>query len=103
MFLPHGDFPWTRELEAGFPDIEAEYLALDRRRLKRWPETELYNQGWGAFGLSLALLRRVKELDPSVVTMLGGANCEAEMGWAAIRAFPWVDFVVPDGESVRHG
>jgi ribosomal peptide maturation radical SAM protein 1 len=47
---------------------------------------------------SLALLRRVKELDPTIVTMMGGANCEAEMGWAAIRAFPWVDFVV-SGEA----
>jgi len=47
---------------------------------------------------SLALLRRVKELDPAIVTMMGGANCEAEMGWAAIRAFPWLDFVV-SGEA----
>jgi len=47
---------------------------------------------------SLALLRRIRELDPSVITMLGGANCEAEMGWATIRCFPWVDVVV-SGEA----
>jgi magnesium-protoporphyrin IX monomethyl ester (oxidative) cyclase len=47
---------------------------------------------------SLALLRRIKALDPSVVTLLGGANCEAEMGWATIRHFPWVDVVV-SGEA----
>lgn len=47
---------------------------------------------------SLALLRRIKELDPGIVTMLGGANCEAEMGWAVIQEFPWVDFVV-SGEA----
>ena len=47
---------------------------------------------------SLALLRRIRELDPSVITMLGGANCEAEMGWATLRAFPWVDVVV-SGEA----
>lgn len=47
---------------------------------------------------SLALLRRVRELDPSIVTMLGGANCEAEMGRATHRNFPWVDFVV-SGEA----
>ena len=29
---------------------------------------------------SLALLRRIRELDPGVVTMLGGANCETVMG-----------------------
>lgn len=47
---------------------------------------------------SLALLRRIHELDPSVITMLGGANCEAEMGWATIRCFPWLDVVV-SGEA----
>jgi len=47
---------------------------------------------------SLALLRRIRELDPTVITMLGGANCEAEMGWATIRCFPWVDVVV-SGEA----
>jgi ribosomal peptide maturation radical SAM protein 1 len=47
---------------------------------------------------SLALLRRIKALDPSVVTMLGGANCEGVMGLAAHRNFPWIDFVV-SGEA----
>ena len=47
---------------------------------------------------SLALLRAVKELDPNVVTMIGGGNCEAEMGLATLRQFEWVDFVV-SGES----
>jgi ribosomal peptide maturation radical SAM protein 1 len=47
---------------------------------------------------SLALLRRIRELDPAVITMIGGANCEAEMGWATIRAFPWLDVVV-SGEA----
>jgi len=39
---------------------------------------------------SLALLRAVRERDPSIVTMIGGM--------AARRAFPWVDFVV-SGEA----
>ncbi len=43
---------------------------------------------------SLALLRRVRELDPTVVTLLGGANCEGIMGRTTHRAFPWVDYVV---------
>lgn len=47
---------------------------------------------------SLALLRRVKELDPAIVTMIGGANCEAEMGVATHTHYPWVDFVV-SGEA----
>lgn len=47
---------------------------------------------------SLALLRRVRELDPSVVTLMGGANCEGEMGAATLAAFPWIDLVV-SGEA----
>lgn len=47
---------------------------------------------------SLALLRRIRELDPSIVTMLGGANCEGSMGAVTHKNFEWVDFVV-SGEA----
>ncbi|HEX4790925.1 MAG TPA: RiPP maturation radical SAM C-methyltransferase, partial [Actinospica sp.] len=47
---------------------------------------------------SLALLRRIHELDPDVITMMGGANCETVMGEATHRLFPWVDYVV-SGEA----
>lgn len=47
---------------------------------------------------SLALLRRIRELDPSVVTMMGGANCETVMGKTTHEHFPWVDVVV-SGEA----
>jgi ribosomal peptide maturation radical SAM protein 1 len=47
---------------------------------------------------SLALLRRIRELDPDVITMLGGANCETVMGQTTHRCFPWVDYVV-SGEA----
>ncbi|MEW6368324.1 MAG: RiPP maturation radical SAM C-methyltransferase [Acidobacteriota bacterium] len=47
---------------------------------------------------SLALLRRIRERRPDVVTMMGGANCESIMGVATHRNFPWVDFVV-SGEA----
>lgn len=47
---------------------------------------------------SLALLRRIRELDPTVRTVIGGANCETAMGAATHRHFPWVDYVV-SGEA----
>ena len=47
---------------------------------------------------SLAILKRIRELDPRIVTMLGGAGCEDPMGRATKDAFPWVDFVV-SGEA----
>jgi magnesium-protoporphyrin IX monomethyl ester (oxidative) cyclase len=47
---------------------------------------------------SLALLRRIRALDPAVVTLMGGANCEGTMGKAIVDSFPWVDYVV-SGEA----
>lgn len=47
---------------------------------------------------SLALLRRIRALDPSVVTVIGGANCEGRMGAVLARSFDWVD-VVFSGEA----
>jgi ribosomal peptide maturation radical SAM protein 1 len=47
---------------------------------------------------SLALLKRIRELSPHTVLLLGGANCEGEMGLETLRAFPWVDCVV-SGEA----
>lgn len=42
---------------------------------------------------SLALLRRIRELNPDIITLMGGANCEGPMGEATQREFAWVDFV----------
>ncbi|MEW6367832.1 MAG: RiPP maturation radical SAM C-methyltransferase [Acidobacteriota bacterium] len=47
---------------------------------------------------SLALLRKLKELNPALITLMGGANCEGPMGVVMKRSFPWVDFVV-SGEA----
>ena len=47
---------------------------------------------------SLALLRRVKQLAPEIVTVIGGANCESVMGLTTHREFPWIDYVV-SGEA----
>lgn len=47
---------------------------------------------------SLALARRLKELDPQLFVVLGGANCEGVMGWETKRQFPFVDAVV-SGEA----
>ncbi|MDD4238887.1 MAG: RiPP maturation radical SAM C-methyltransferase [Desulfotomaculaceae bacterium] len=50
---------------------------------------------------SLALLRKIRELNPDVVTMMGGADCETVMGRATHQHFPWVDFMVSgEGEDI---
>jgi magnesium-protoporphyrin IX monomethyl ester (oxidative) cyclase len=47
---------------------------------------------------SLALLKRIREFSPDTVLLMGGANCEGEMGVETLREFPWVDCVV-SGEA----
>jgi ribosomal peptide maturation radical SAM protein 1 len=47
---------------------------------------------------SLALLKKISEKDPTIITILGGANCEGTIGDATHRCFPWVDYVV-SGEA----
>lgn len=42
---------------------------------------------------SLALAREIKRLRPRTRIVLGGANCEGDMGRALHESFPWVDFV----------
>lgn len=42
---------------------------------------------------SLGLLKRIKHLSPNIVTMMGGANCDGEMGHQLVRSFPWLDFI----------
>ena len=42
---------------------------------------------------SIALLRRIKDLRPTVTTILGGANCEEPMGSALEKICPWIDVV----------
>lgn len=49
---------------------------------------------------SLALLRRIKELAPDTVTVMGGANCDGPQGEALHRNFPYLDYVVR-GEAER--
>src|SRR5262245_52598312 len=53
---------------------------------------------------SLVLARLLKERDPSLVVVFGGANCDGPMGAALHRTFPWVDVVVRgEAEAVLPG
>jgi len=50
---------------------------------------------------SLGLLKRIREMNPEIVTVMGGANCEGVMGQALVRHFPWLDYVCSgEGDSL---
>ncbi|TVL89354.1 RiPP maturation radical SAM C-methyltransferase [Streptomyces sp. SAJ15] len=49
---------------------------------------------------ALAAAKEIKRLAPHIVTVFGGANCDAEQGAAAHRNFPFVDHVIRgEGEA----
>src|ERR1043166_6115567 len=47
---------------------------------------------------SLALLKRIHDLSPDTILLIGGANCEGEMGLQTLESFPFVDCIV-SGEA----
>lgn len=65
----------------------------------------LAERDWGAFDVvgftstfqqhvaALALAKRIKDRHPQVRIIFGGANCEAGMGRATLRLFPFIDAV----------
>lgn len=69
-----------------------------RRVLEQEPRIVGCSSTFNQHCAALALTRRIKELDPSVTTILGGGNCEGEMGLTTLREFPWLDLVV-SGEA----
>ncbi|MDI3288325.1 RiPP maturation radical SAM C-methyltransferase [Polyangium sp. 15x6] len=42
---------------------------------------------------SMAMARKLKELDPTIVTVMGGANCEHPMGRVIVKNTPQIDYV----------
>jgi ribosomal peptide maturation radical SAM protein 1 len=76
-----------REAVSGFLDE-----LIDRYALDDWPLvgfTSMFSQNVASF----ALARRLKQRNAAVVTVIGGANCEASMGVVIARNVEWMDFV----------
>jgi ribosomal peptide maturation radical SAM protein 1 len=83
---------WVRAKSAGYVDRLAEEIVA------RVPRIVGCSSVFQQHCASLALLKRIHELSPDTVLMMGGANCEGEMGMETLRAFPWVDCIV-SGEA----
>jgi len=83
---------WVRAKCAGY----VEYLA--GAIVARGPRVVGCSSVFQQHCASLALLKRIRELSSDTVLLMGGANCEGEMGVETLRAFPWVDCVV-SGEA----
>lgn len=81
-----------RRKVSGFIDREAERILDNNPRIVGCSST--YQEHCA----SLALLRRIRQLAPQVITMMGGSNCEDLPGVVTHRRFDWVDYVV-SGEA----
>jgi magnesium-protoporphyrin IX monomethyl ester (oxidative) cyclase len=80
---------WSVRLQAeAFIEALAREVAALRPRIVACSST--FNQHCAV----LAFTRRLKALAPDVTTVVGGANCEGEMGQATAACFPWIDYVV---------
>lgn len=76
-----------REEAGGFLDGLIDLYGLDGVPLVGF--TSMFSQNVAAF----ALARRLKQRNPGIVTVIGGANCESSMGAVIARNVEWIDFV----------
>ncbi|GLF94916.1 RiPP maturation radical SAM C-methyltransferase [Streptomyces yaizuensis] len=87
----------TRELHELAPLFVRETAA---RIIAAGPDIVGFTTMFAQNAATLATARAVKELDPRVTTVLGGANCDGPQGAALHRNFPYVDAVVRgEGEA----
>jgi len=75
--------------------IKAEFYIheLANRLLEQSPKIVACTSTFQQNCASLALLRVIKEKNNSVITLMGGANCEGVMGQTISESFTWVDYV----------
>jgi len=82
------EYLWSvRQEMTGFVDRVARRVLADAPRIVGCSST--FRQHCA----SIALLRRIRELAPGVVTVIGGGNCDGSMGQVTADEFPWIDYV----------
>ena len=86
---------WAREQVPSFLDACAAEIVGSGARVVGFTTTFSQNVA------SLVLARVLKQRNPSITILFGGANCDGGMGAALFASFPWVDVVVRgEGEGV---
>ncbi|WP_326699879.1 RiPP maturation radical SAM C-methyltransferase [Streptomyces sp. NBC_01754] len=91
----------TKELHRQVP----EFVDLIARRIVEYaPDVVGFTSTFQQNTAAVAAARHVKRLAPHIVTVMGGANCDAEQGAAVHRTFPFVDHVIRgEGEAAFPG
>lgn len=92
-----------RGVDAGKSEAMAEHAAgfvsaLAREIVAGRPDVIGFSSTFQQNVPSLAMAKAVKELAPHIPVLFGGGNCDAPMGPALQRNFPFVDYVI-SGEA----
>ncbi|WP_310601667.1 RiPP maturation radical SAM C-methyltransferase [Anaerosporobacter sp.] len=80
-------FFYVKEQVEKFIDETAHYLLSHSPKIIGCSSTFQQNNA------SFALCKRIKELDSTVITIMGGAQCAADMGVTISEYIPYVDYV----------
>jgi ribosomal peptide maturation radical SAM protein 1 len=83
---------WVRDQSAYHIDCMAKQIVARRPRIVGC--SSVFQQHCA----SLALLKHIRKLSPDTALIMGGANCEGEMGTETLKSFSWLDCVV-SGEA----
>ena len=89
--IPRNRVPVTRTLHELAADAIEHLVSLI---LDSEPDVVGFTSTFQQNTASLAAAKRIKELAPDVMTVMGGANCDGDQGAALHRNFPFLDYVV---------
>lgn len=120
MFLDPTQFPFVAALEAAWPAIRDEYLALPTDRFDPWVQGHMHGGGWTVYGLyalgrpipgagdrcpeTCRALAGVPGLSMAGFSRLAaGAHVMPHVGWAASVYRLHLGLVVPPGCRLRVG
>ena len=82
-----------RGLQAAVSEAPGFVEEVARSELVRSSDIIGFSSTFAQHLAALAIARRVKELYPTKIIIMGGANCEGEMGRQTLASFPFIDYV----------
>jgi aspartyl/asparaginyl beta-hydroxylase (cupin superfamily) len=120
VFLDSSQFPFVRELEAGWGEVREECLDLPVNTFEPWVQREMYGEGWSVYGL-IAFGQRIEgalRSCPRTAALLGcvpglttagfsrmaaGTHIKPHVGWVRTVYRLHMGLVVPPECALRVG
>ncbi len=61
--------------------------------LKMNPKIVACTSSYSQHIATIGLMKMLKTRNPQLITMIGGSNCEAEIGYETLKCFKWIDYL----------